>query len=251
MKLNSLMLSTAVVCLMSGAAIAQDTTTTPDANGTVMSDDTVDTMATDTMTPATIEEMTVDQFLGLNVNSVTGDDVGEIDYLIGGMSGEPEAVIGVGGFLGLGEYTVALPLSSFTYNQEDNSLVVDMSEEELKAMPEFDETGVEGLEGDILLGTLMETSGDDMSTDSDTSMSGDAPAVSDMADPAPADTDMTEEAPADTDMTEEAPADTDMTEEAPADTETMEEAPADTGTTEEAPAESDMTDEETETESAN
>ncbi|WP_299794281.1 PRC-barrel domain-containing protein [uncultured Marivita sp.] len=134
----------------------EDTTMAPDATEDTMA---TDDMATDTMdmeAPQSISDMTVGEFLGLDVvSSGTGEDVGEIDYVIQGAS-EPEAVIGIGGFLGLGEYTVALPLSDFSYDAEDRTLMVNRTREELEAMPEFDESGVEGLEDDVELSTLMQ-----------------------------------------------------------------------------------------------
>ncbi|SLN33194.1 PRC-barrel domain-containing protein [Pseudooctadecabacter jejudonensis] len=93
--------------------------------------------------------MTVDQIVGLDVMSADGEDVGEIDYVISdGM--DYKAVIGIGGFLGLGEYTVALPLGNFA--MIDGELILDeATEAELEAMPEIDESELEGLEGDYVI----------------------------------------------------------------------------------------------------
>lgn len=93
--------------------------------------------------------MTVDQIVGLSVMSADGEDVGEIDYIISNGAGY-EAVIGIGGFLGLGEYTVALPLGNFA--MIDGDLILDeATEEELNQMPEIDESELEGLEGDYVI----------------------------------------------------------------------------------------------------
>ncbi|WP_308916031.1 PRC-barrel domain-containing protein [Jannaschia sp. LMIT008] len=67
------------------------------------------------------------------------DDIGEIDNLVRASAGSGEvlAIVGVGGFLGLGEHDVAIPLNRF--EQLDDALVLpDMTEAELDAMPEFD-----------------------------------------------------------------------------------------------------------------
>ncbi len=155
-------------------------------DGTMAPEATDNTMATDGMTsdmmgePQSIAEMTVGEFLGLDVVSDAGEDVGEIDYVIAGAS-EPEAVIGIGGFLGLGEYTVALPLSDFTFNAEDRTLMVNWTEEELEAMPEFDESGVEGLDDDVALATLMQDDTGMSSSASDTSATGTATGTADDA----------------------------------------------------------------------
>ena len=58
-------------------------------------------------------DVAVADLLGMKV-LVDGDgDIGEIEDLVRS-SGEVMAVVGVGGFLGLGEHDVALPLAEFT-----------------------------------------------------------------------------------------------------------------------------------------
>ncbi len=100
--------------------------------------------------------MSVGDIVGMDVHSTAGEgenDVGEIDYIIQAADGY-EAVIGIGGFLGLGEYTVALPLGAFSINPDDeNQLLLDgFTEEELEAMPEIDESELEALPDDHVIG---------------------------------------------------------------------------------------------------
>lgn len=99
--------------------------------------------------------MLVGDILGQSVTTQAGEDVGEIDYVV--RQGESlAAVIGIGGFLGLGEYTVAVPLEEFSMAPEGEGMMLSAwTEEELKAQPEFDETGVEGLEDDVPLDNAM------------------------------------------------------------------------------------------------
>ncbi|WP_375279534.1 PRC-barrel domain-containing protein [Pseudooctadecabacter sp.] len=94
--------------------------------------------------------MTVDQIVGLNVLSADGEDVGEIDYVISDGEGY-QAVIGIGGFLGLGEYTVALPLENFAMNDDDELILDATTEDELNNMPEIDESELEELDGDYVI----------------------------------------------------------------------------------------------------
>lgn len=154
MSFKKLMISTALASFLAAPAIAQETAPATDpATGQAVSD-----LGTDAMDiPMTIEEMTVDQFIGLNVLSTNGDDVGEIDYVLGpsGGDGEGQAVIGVGGFLGLGEYTVSLPISAFDFDPDGRNLIVNLTEEELRATPEFDESGAESVDGDLMMADLM------------------------------------------------------------------------------------------------
>lgn len=106
-------------------------------------------MADGDMTGNAFSGMTVAEIVGLNVLSAEGEDVGEIDYILS-VDGGYEAVIGIGGFLGLGEYTVALPLERFS--MVDGELQLDAATEaELEAMPEIDESEIEPLDGDHVL----------------------------------------------------------------------------------------------------
>lgn len=104
---------------------------------------------------SSFDGMLVGDILGMNVTTQSGEDVGEIDYVV--RQGESlAAVIGIGGFLGLGEYTVAVPLEEFSMAAEDEGMTLSSwTEKELKAQPEFDETGVEGLEDDVPLDSAM------------------------------------------------------------------------------------------------
>ncbi len=70
------------------------------------------------------------------------DDIGEINDLIVGETGEVKAVIvGVGGFLGIGEKDVAVTMEQVrTYDDEngDRFLVINSSQEALEAAPAFE-----------------------------------------------------------------------------------------------------------------
>ena len=187
MTLSKFLTSAAVAALLTGAASAQDTTTesgTGTATGTEqstgMSDTGTGTGMTDTSgtyaegeaaaeAPKSIEEMTVGQVIGRSVVDPEGNTIGEIDYVIE----QPEGVagvIGIGGFLGLGEYTVAIQMDEFEYSPEETTLMLDTDKETLKERPEFDESNAESLPDDTQMASLM--SGDDAADDSASDMSG-------------------------------------------------------------------------------
>ena len=94
-----------------------------------------------------IFEQSVDTFLastllGANVLSAEGEDVGEVTDMILGADGSVEGVVvGVGGFLGLGEKDVAVEFGSIQVRQEPDSdalsFVLNATEEELDAAPQF------------------------------------------------------------------------------------------------------------------
>lgn len=124
-------------------------------------DDMIDTdtqMATDEMNDGELSNSislagtTVDEIIGMNVVSAeTGETVGEIDYIVQSGDGY-QGIIGIGGFLGLGEYTVAIPLEQFDVSVEtDNELMLNATEDELRALPEVDESVLDGLPGDHVI----------------------------------------------------------------------------------------------------
>ena len=79
--------------------------------------------------------------LGQAVFNRSGERVGEIDELLMDSSGRVlAAVVGVGGFLGLGERKVAVSFRSFAMTRDDAGkprLVVDLTTANLKTAPEY------------------------------------------------------------------------------------------------------------------
>jgi hypothetical protein len=93
--------------------------------------------------PIPAEEMTADRVLGANVYGPEEDNIATIDDLVLGADGEiTHAVMDVGGFLGLGSYTVALEIEQVDvmWNAEDDSVRarVNMTQEQLEALPEYE-----------------------------------------------------------------------------------------------------------------
>jgi sporulation protein YlmC with PRC-barrel domain len=79
-------------------------------------------------------------FIGTPVTTKDGQQIGKISNLVFGREGRIElVVIGVGGFLGLGEKEVAVPfdaVKSETINNK-NVFVVDATKDQLKAAPTY------------------------------------------------------------------------------------------------------------------
>lgn len=171
MQFKTLIASAATAAIVAGGAFAQDNlTTSADGEATMSTDaQTMDGME---MAPAftSIEEMSVGDVVGMMVEDPAGDNIGEIDYVVDQGAGA-EGVIGIGGFLGLGEYTVAIALEEFELSEDGSTFILNSTKEELEQRPEFDETGVEGLDDDVMISSLMST---DMGTDMDTEMSTDS-----------------------------------------------------------------------------
>ena len=86
------------------------------------------------------------QFMGQAVYTAANENIGEINDLI--MNKDLDnivAVVGVGGFLGIGEKDVAIPISDINVIKDaDNALrlTVSASKEQLEALPAFDRTAM-------------------------------------------------------------------------------------------------------------
>ena len=77
------------------------------------------------------------QILGKSVYNDKNEKVGDVDDLIiAPDSSVSYAIIGVGGFLGLGERQVAIPVSRFKHS-EGRLVLPDATKDALQAMPSF------------------------------------------------------------------------------------------------------------------
>ena len=97
-------------------------------------------------------EMTVDDLVGTEVVAADGEEVGEIDNVA--LIGERlVAIVGVGGFLGIGEHDVALPLERLM--MEGESMVADgLTAERFENFPAYDEASAEFVPADGRIGDL-------------------------------------------------------------------------------------------------
>lgn len=82
------------------------------------------------------EDTTAGSMIGQTVAASSGESIGEIDDIVR-IDNEVMAVIGVGGFLGIGEHAVALPITELDW-QGETVTAFGYSEEQLKSMAEYD-----------------------------------------------------------------------------------------------------------------
>ena len=142
---RKLLATTALATLLTGAAYAQEATqpapTTP-APTTEQAPVAVDPVATAGGFLAT-------NLIGEKVYNGTGDDaenIGAVNDVVIGADGQAEAVvIGVGGFLGLGEKNVAMNYGDIEWAERDGDrwIVVNATKEQLEAQAEFDRSPYE------------------------------------------------------------------------------------------------------------
>ena len=89
------------------------------------------------------------QIIGENVYNGTGDDaqsVGDVNDIVLGADGKIEAVVvGVGGFLGIGEKDVAVDFAQLEWAERDGDrwLVAPMTKEQLETQAAFDRSAYE------------------------------------------------------------------------------------------------------------
>lgn len=83
-------------------------------------------------------------FIGSSVFTASNENIGDINDLIFDDKGMIQAaIVGVGGFLGMGEKDVAMPISKIVVTRDENNaikLTVQASREELEQAPAFDKT---------------------------------------------------------------------------------------------------------------
>ena len=87
--------------------------------------------------------MRVADLIGAEVFGSQGEEVGNVED-IALRNGRVVAILSVGGFLGLGDHDVAMPLERLTM-QGDNVVVQGMTEDQLEALPEYDYRSVTAL----------------------------------------------------------------------------------------------------------
>jgi PRC-barrel domain len=86
-------------------------------------------------------ELLATDLLGLSAVNAANDTIGEVNDLVTDRNGKTvAAVIGVGGFLGIGEKDVAIPFEDLKFTRDENNditIEVDISKEALKAAPDY------------------------------------------------------------------------------------------------------------------
>ena len=78
------------------------------------------------------------KLIGQKVKNAAGETIGDIDSVILDKDGKAAAVIlGVGGFLGMGEHEVALKWSQLNISDGGRVVTANLSKDQLKALPEY------------------------------------------------------------------------------------------------------------------
>jgi sporulation protein YlmC with PRC-barrel domain len=78
--------------------------------------------------------------IGTDVVNPNDEALGDIKEMVidPGTGKVAYAVVAFGGFMGLGQKLVAIPLAAFSYNMSKNEYVLDVPKDRLKEAPSFD-----------------------------------------------------------------------------------------------------------------
>jgi sporulation protein YlmC with PRC-barrel domain len=145
---------TALLSLAPGLAGAQtqtNTDTQTNVETTTEGTDTQTEVTTETETEVDDEAVTTEaemdaekgvdaaELIGDSVENADGEVLGDIETLVVTKEGAiKHVVIGVGGFLGIGEKEVAVPWDQIEVVPEEDRIIANISREELEASPEFE-----------------------------------------------------------------------------------------------------------------
>lgn len=148
--IRTLLATTAIATLVASGAMAQTTSPTTAPSTTAPGAQ----MAPEQPMVKHAEGHLASDIIGKSVYNGTGDDaqsIGKVSDLVLDDKGDVKAiVVGVGGFLGIGQKNVALEYDLVQWAEKDDQewLVVETTADALKALPEFDANAYEPMPAD-------------------------------------------------------------------------------------------------------
>ena len=139
--MKKLITAVSFAALMAIPAVAQDTTTERMKNAPPAVADPSDAATAPKGDKMTTGEISASELLDENVVNAANESVGDVNDVILDANGKVASIIvGVGGFLGMGEKDVALSFDKLSFARDnDNGLVVttDATKESLQAAPAY------------------------------------------------------------------------------------------------------------------
>lgn len=182
--IRTLLATTAIATLLSTGAFAQTTAPATTDPAAAPATEAAPADAAETPGPEPVEGHLASNIIGENVYNGVADDaesIGTVNDIVLGADGQAAlVVVGVGGFLGLGEKDVALEYDSLEWAQrEDGStwLVASTTREQLEQQEAFDRDAYDPDDAEGMAATGAATGGAAATTDTAT-----APAADDAAD---------------------------------------------------------------------
>jgi sporulation protein YlmC with PRC-barrel domain len=93
-------------------------------------------------------DMTAGELIGKDVVNTAGETIGEITDLVISEEKAVHALISVGGFLGIGDKDVAVPLEDLQVGEDEAVLTSGLTKEALEQLPDYEDATWPALEGD-------------------------------------------------------------------------------------------------------
>ncbi|MCC7547318.1 MAG: PRC-barrel domain-containing protein [Burkholderiales bacterium] len=89
---------------------------------------------------AIMRDLRVSELIGMDVRNAKGDDLGKINDVVLDVNNNRVhyAILSFGGFAGLGDKLFAYPVRMFQLGQNERSLMLNVSEEQLENAPDFE-----------------------------------------------------------------------------------------------------------------
>ena len=82
--------------------------------------------------------ISADQLESMDVHNFNGEDIGAVDNVLIAEDKATHLIVGHGGFLGIGDTEVAIPISKARFNVESETVYIDVTEEQMDRAPDFD-----------------------------------------------------------------------------------------------------------------
>jgi hypothetical protein len=98
-----------------------------------------------------LHDVPVEQLAGRSIHGSNGEEIGKIEQLVIGPRGEPAAVVGVGGILGIGEHEVAIPVDRLRPGEGDR-LTTGMTKEQIQSIDRYDASAYRPITGGRTIG---------------------------------------------------------------------------------------------------
>jgi sporulation protein YlmC with PRC-barrel domain len=95
---------------------------------------------------AAYANVTAEDLIGKKVVNANNETIGDINDLVIDNQKVVMAVIGVGGFLGIGEKEVAVPLDQLKLTEDKAMLNSTLTKDQLKKMPAYEKGKLQGIE---------------------------------------------------------------------------------------------------------
>ncbi|MCL1483270.1 PRC-barrel domain-containing protein [Marinobacter sp. M3C] len=128
------------VTLIAGLTLASASFVYAAEDGTMKSTDKTATDQNSSMN--TLNSMNPDELEGVDIYNSDGEKIGDVDEIVKGKNGQRMAVIGLDG----DTKEVAVPLSKLSMNSDGDKLMIEMTNKQLMALPDYDPMDMESVD---------------------------------------------------------------------------------------------------------